>query len=1009
MMPLDSTAWPALLALFDDRHYRRQTGARAGGTMADLRDFLQAGLAGGLSPSPLLDPAVYLERLAEAGLPPPPPDQPALADWLSRGLPAGILPTRLFDAAFYEATYPDLVEGRFAFEHFLSEGLAAGLRPNAWFDADWYGAATSGIPPGQPALLHFVEQGAQAGAAPNPLASRVGLAGVGLASWCRHGAGVMARLEQLAAVLNAASLTMLMAIYRPDAYARLAGLEADDALERLHHFLTAGLDGDLAPSPLFEPAYYARTWRAASGSELPPGMPALVHWLRHGRALVPVPTRLFSDGHYRRTYTDMADAGIDTYAHYVRHGVYEGREPNPWFDAAWYRHRAPRQDASPEPPYVRFLLDGHLAKRASRLLWQVAGGGAEAAGRLPAAALHDAIEGYARLVAATEPWAAVLSAGQLALAALLFVPEAYAAEEADGPGATVPGRLAHFLTHALGGLDTVGPLFSAPHYRLAAAAADLAMEEPPMVHFLRHGVERRIVPTPLFDEAYYLAQSPDLETYPGWVFLHFLEHGLYEGRDYVDSPMIAIAADAQATTAAAVRGRLALRMGSAAEAACALNPDLQAIARAQRRVTQLFASATFGEIMARAQQIEPLVGERLARRETLVAPWHDEMLGKLTVLRRRLPLARYDHVICVPWMRAGGADLVSGWVTHALRSLYPDQSVLMIHTDQPHFERADWLAPGIDVLKMSDVTQASTTEQAERLLFTLLRGLAPRTVFNINSKLCWEVLRRYGERMAPAKLFAYLFCWDQTESGLRVGYPSDFYQDTQASLCALLTDTRYLKDELVRLYGLPGELGDRIVPLNTPARAVGSGRTMAERGARSAGRRQRPLILWAGRLDYQKRFDLVIGIAAAMPDCDFHCWGGAMLDMPPDLSDMPANITMMGRFKSLTDLPLAECDGWLFTSAWEGMPTTLIELGAMGMPIVASAVGGVPELIDGATGWPVTPFDDVSGYVGSLREMADNPAERRARGAALQARVQRDYTFDGYRAALGALVQAGEA
>ena len=43
--------------------------------------------------------------------------------------------------------------------------------------------------------------------------------------------------------------------------------------------------------------------------------------------------------------------------------------------------------------------------------------------------------------------------------------------------------------------------------------------------------------------------------------------------------------------------------------------------------------------------------------------------------------------------------------------------------------------------------------------------------------------------------------------------------------------------------------------------------------------------------------------------------------------------------------------------------TTIIELGVLGMPIVASAVGGIPELVDETTGWLVDPFDDVDQFV----------------------------------------------
>jgi glycosyltransferase involved in cell wall biosynthesis len=45
-------------------------------------------------------------------------------------------------------------------------------------------------------------------------------------------------------------------------------------------------------------------------------------------------------------------------------------------------------------------------------------------------------------------------------------------------------------------------------------------------------------------------------------------------------------------------------------------------------------------------------------------------------------------------------------------------------------------------------------------------------------------------------------------------------------------------------------------------------------------------------------------------------------------------------------------------SAWEGMPNAVMEALAAARPVVATAVGGVPEVIeDGATGWLVEPGD----------------------------------------------------
>jgi glycosyltransferase involved in cell wall biosynthesis len=255
------------------------------------------------------------------------------------------------------------------------------------------------------------------------------------------------------------------------------------------------------------------------------------------------------------------------------------------------------------------------------------------------------------------------------------------------------------------------------------------------------------------------------------------------------------------------------------------------------------------------------------------------------------------------------------------------------------------------------------------------------------------------------QLYGYLFCWDQTASGRRIGYPSDFYPPTAPFMAGVFTDTQYLKDELSRIYALPKMLRDRLMPLRSPARMAPASPTMGELGAASADDRARPVVLWGGRLDHQKRFDLVVEIARRMPHVDFRCWGTAMLDAPPDRAKLPANISMQGDFKAFTDLPLGQSDGWLFTSAWEGMPTTVIELATLGMPMVCSAVGGVPDLIDAGTGWSIDPQSDVSAYVDAVQDMVSHPRLRVTKALMAQARAMAMFSPKAYDRSLTAYLE----
>jgi len=67
-------------------------------------------------------------------------------------------------------------------------------------------------------------------------------------------------------------------------------------------------------------------------------------------------------------------------------------------------------------------------------------------------------------------------------------------------------------------------------------------------------------------------------------------------------------------------------------------------------------------------------------------------------------------------------------------------------------------------------------------------------------------------------------------------------------------------------------------------------------------------------------------------------------------------------------------------SIYEGMPLVILEAMAAALPVVASRVSGVPEVVeDGATGWLVPP-EDVTALGAALQEILQNPEEARARG-----------------------------
>lgn len=88
-------------------------------------------------------------------------------------------------------------------------------------------------------------------------------------------------------------------------------------------------------------------------------------------------------------------------------------------------------------------------------------------------------------------------------------------------------------------------------------------------------------------------------------------------------------------------------------------------------------------------------------------------------------------------------------------------------------------------------------------------------------------------------------------------------------------------------------------------------------------------------------------------------------------------------------------DGYVMSSAWEGMPMVLLEAAATGLPIVATDVGGNHEVVlNGRTGFLVPPKDPQALAQAMLRLMETSEEDRARMGAAGRAHVMANYTLE---------------
>ena len=93
---------------------------------------------------------------------------------------------------------------------------------------------------------------------------------------------------------------------------------------------------------------------------------------------------------------------------------------------------------------------------------------------------------------------------------------------------------------------------------------------------------------------------------------------------------------------------------------------------------------------------------------------------------------------------------------------------------------------------------------------------------------------------------------------------------------------------------------------------------------------------------------------------------------------------------------LGAVDLFVMPSFWEGLPLALVHAMGAGLPVVASAVAGVPEVVrHGETGLLVQP-GDVDGLANALARLVDDPAERSRLGCAARDYVRPRFGVDGF-------------
>ncbi len=188
--------------------------------------------------------------------------------------------------------------------------------------------------------------------------------------------------------------------------------------------------------------------------------------------------------------------------------------------------------------------------------------------------------------------------------------------------------------------------------------------------------------------------------------------------------------------------------------------------------------------------------------------------------------------------------------------------------------------------------------------------------------------------------------------------------------------------------------GVRPAPLAGPASEVRSARR------REWGLEDRVVGVIVARVDGRKGHDTLLHACARLRDLPFTLLVVGDGIARPELETLAQQLELgtdrvrfLGARNDVPDI-LAAADLFVLPSLSEGMPLSVLEAMAAGLAVVATRVGGLPELIPDAKHGSLVSVGDSNALADAMRELIRDEAKRASVGAAARARVEQHFSFD---------------
>jgi glycosyltransferase involved in cell wall biosynthesis len=142
------------------------------------------------------------------------------------------------------------------------------------------------------------------------------------------------------------------------------------------HYISWGWRDGRNPSATFDTAYYLKTYPDVRAAGVCPLVHYATHGAQEGRVPSPPPPYpyaplerardYFDSDYYLKTYSDIADAGVDPFRHYAETGWREGRDPSATFSTRFYLNTNTDVRDLEICPLIHYVTEGEREGRLAQ-------------------------------------------------------------------------------------------------------------------------------------------------------------------------------------------------------------------------------------------------------------------------------------------------------------------------------------------------------------------------------------------------------------------------------------------------------------------------------------------------------------------------------------------------------------------------------------------------------------------------------------------------------------------